>query len=251
MILAAGIAAITTTAQAQKISFAPEIGLNLANIHASYKDSSATVKYDDGIKLGVKVGINANIPIGERLVIQPGLFYSIKGTKREETDAYSSTVNETEKNNITLHYADIAVNVQYMFNDPSEGRFFIGIGPYVGVAFSGKSLMSTTYSGTGAPTNPPDVDTSLKFGNDFPSNHYRRFDIGGQVNVGYLLRSGIFFRAMYQQGLVNQIPQGNQNALVQDFDLKSKNTNITISVGYMLGDHPKSKGPKMKGSEPM
>jgi hypothetical protein len=244
MILAAGFAVLASPAIAQ-ISFAPEVGLNLANMHTKYKDlSGAEQKMDDGIKLGVKLGANVNIPVCNNVTIQPGLFYSIKGVKIEE-DASYGTYTGTEKNNVTLHYIDIPVNIQYMFNDPDEGRFFIGVGPYLGIAISGKSIQNGTYSGTGAPAGF-DTSYSLKFGNDYPSNDLRRFDFGGQVNVGYLLQSGIFFRGMYQQSITNLVPQGNQDAFTQAMNPRSRPTNITISVGYVLGGRPDAKKHKEK-----
>ncbi len=250
MMFLAACVSFATAANAQ-ISIAPEAGINLANMHFKYKDivTGNDVKPTNDLKIGVKVGANVNIPIGERIVVQPGLFYSIKGTKQESTDNLG-TITETTKDNITLHYIDVPVNIQYMFNDPSEGRFFVGIGPYLGVAFAGHDLKSRTFSGTGAPANN-EIDTALHFGNDYNTNNFSRFDFGGQVNAGYLLRSGIFFRGMYQQGIINLIPQGNQNALVAATDQRMRNSNITISVGYMIGGAPKSKGARKQGSNEM
>lgn len=204
------------TSQAQ-ITIAPEAGINLANWHERDKDpiTGKTDKEDGDLKIGVKVGANVNIPIGDHFAIQPGLFYSIRGSKLE-----TESVLGTVKSNSTVHYADIPVNFQYMFNDPDEGRFFIGVGPYLGIAFSGKAKQT----GGGLPESTYDY----KFGNDAKSNDLERFEFGAQGNAGYLLKSGIFFRAMYQLGITNLIPQAESgNSL--------KSTNITVSVGYNIG----------------
>lgn len=215
--------ALSVTVASAQISIAPELGLNLANWQRKIGDE----KPNGGLKLGVKAGANVNIPIGNNLAVQPGLFYSIKGMKTSE---------DNDKNNITLHYAEIPVNIVYMFNDPSEGRFFVGVGPYLGVAFSGKNLT----------TNSRGVDTneSLTFGSGKDQN-LARIDYGAQVLVGYLLRSGIFFRGAYQQGIANLVPSeyGNRDKL------SIRNTCFTISVGYMLSGAPKDKGAAMKGSQ--
>jgi hypothetical protein len=81
----------------------------------------------------------------------------------------------------------------------------------------------------------PAVDETkdLKFGNDAPSNDLRRFNAGAQVNAGYQLRSGIFFRAMYQLGISNLLPQGNRTT----GDASLHDSNITASIGYTLGYH--------------
>lgn len=219
--LLAGITAMATTATAQ-IRFAPELGMNFANLHGKYDDAAGDRKKVDGtIKLGVKAGVNADIMLGKRFSIQPGLFYSIKGSKIKEDNLGISS-----EDNFTLHYFEIPVNFQYYFNDPNEGRLFIGVGPYAGIAFSGKDKYSyPTSEGT----------EKLKFGNDYPSNDLQRFELGGQVNLGYLLRSGLFFRAMYQGGITNLIPQGNQDVVAKEMDQTLRTTNITVSVGYMIG----------------
>jgi hypothetical protein len=227
MILAAGLAAFALPASAQ-ISIAPEVGLNLANMHWQLNDNDSS-KLDNGIKLGVRAGVNFNIPITpDRLVLQPGIFYSIQGMKSEE-DGFAQ--------NITLHYAQIPVNLIYMFNDPSEGRFFVGVGPYVGIAFSGKNK---THGGGG-----PDKTTDLTFGSGADQS-LGRIDYGAQASLGYLLRSGIFFRGMYQHGIGDLVP--SESPLQTEAYVH--NTCITISVGYQLGHKPKDRGPRMSGSKP-
>jgi hypothetical protein len=222
MILAAGITAFAFPASAQ-FSIAPEVGVNLANMHWKVNN----VKYDDGIKLGAKAGLNFNLPLTpDRLVLQPGLFYSTKGMKNEMTNG--------RKNNYTLHYVEVPLNLQYMFNDPSEGRFFIGVGPYLGIAVSGKNK---SYGGTAG-----DSTDKLTFGSE-ATEDLGRFDYGAAVNVGYLLRSGLFFRGMYQHGIGNLWP----SEIRQDNSVR--NTNITISIGYQLGHKPKDRGPRMDGSK--
>lgn len=223
MLLAACATMFGTTANAQG-GIAPEIGLNLANMHYKIND----VKLDDGIKLGVRAGVNFNIPITpDRLVLQPGLFYSIQGMKSDE-NGY--------KDNITLHYAQIPVNLIYSFNDPSEGRFFIGVGPYLGIAFSGKNK----YSGGGS-----DGTEKLKFGSD-STQDLGRFDYGAQVTAGYQLRSGIFFRGTYQHGIGNLVP----SEYPSNIDASIRNTCIVVSIGYLIGTTPKDRGPRMDGSKP-
>ncbi len=224
LILAAGLA-FAGPANSQ-ISFAPEAGLNLANMHRKLDNDT---KLDDGIKLGFRAGVNMNIPLTpDRLVLQPGLFYSIQGMKSEK-DGFAQ--------NLTLHYAQIPLNLVYMFNDPSEGRFFVSAGPYVGFAFSGK----LKEHGGGA----ADTTISLTFGSGADQD-LGRVDYGAQASVGYLLRSGLFFRASYQHGIGDLVP--SESPL--QTEAYANNTCIILSVGYQLGHAPKSKGPAMIGSEP-
>lgn len=229
MILMAGAVVLSSAAKAQ-ISLAPEIGLNLANMHGKENYNNVEYNHNGGIKLGVKAGLNVDVPLGTRLMLQPGIFYSIKGYK--DHDEQTNVPGVSYKNNYTLHYAEIPLNLQYLFNDPGEGRFFIGVGGYAGIAFSGKNKYTRNI---GNVANEGTAD--LKFGNDAPSNDLRRFDFGGQVNAGYQLRSGIFFRGMYQAGISNMLPQGNRTT----GDASLRSTNITISLGYTLGSAPAGK----------
>lgn len=224
MILAAGVMAFAFPATAQ-VSIAPEVGINLANMHRKWDD---TTKFDNGIKLGFRAGLNFNIPITpDRLVLQPGIFYSIQGFKSEENGFAQ---------NVTLHYAQIPLNLIYMFNDPSEGRFFVGVGPYVGFAFSGKDKQ---HGGGRA-----DTTMKLTFGSGADQD-LGRVDYGAQATVGYLLRSGIFFRGTYQHGIGDLVPSESPLQTEAYYN----NTNISISIGYQIGHKPKDRGPRMDGSK--
>jgi len=210
----------TSTGSGVHVHIAPEIGLNIANMHGTMPDG-AEVNYK-GAKLGVKAGVNADIMIGNNFSIQPGLFYSIKGGKR---DANFGPILGHWEDNYTLHYFEVPLNFQYYFNDPGEGRFFIGVGGYVGVPFSGKNKYHRSIEGQ------PDMDgtTDLHFGSNANDNDLERFDFGVSANAGYYLRSGIFFRAMVQRGLANNIPDG------QSTDQTLKLNTYSVSIGYMIG----------------
>lgn len=233
MILLGSTMTLATAATAQ-IRIAPEIGVNFASQHGSFKNefTSGEEKFKGGIKLGIKAGANVNIPLGNYLMLQPGLFYSIKGVKQgAEQNIENGFYLASTKENTTLHYAELPVNLQYNFNDPNEGRFFIGLGGYIGMAFSGKTIINGSET-AGPITVSADTTMSLKFGNDYPSNNMRRFEFGAQANAGYQLRSGIFFRVMYQYGISNLVPQGNRPA---GDESTRHSTNLTASIGYTLG----------------
>jgi len=91
MILLAGAFTISSAAQAQ-ISIAPELGLNLANMHGKQTYAGQEYKSDGGIKLGVKAGANVNIPLSTRFVLQPGLFYSIKQVSYQAPPILTRTI---------------------------------------------------------------------------------------------------------------------------------------------------------------
>ncbi len=234
MIFLAGFTSLATAASAQ-IGIAPEIGVNFANMRGQQKYGSYDEKFKGGTKIGIKAGANVNINIADRLQIQPGLFYSIKGYKQGSEQNFDNGLYlASTKENLTLHFVELPINLQYMFNDPGEGRFFIGIGGYVALAFSGKDIVKGNTTTKIPPTVTVSSDTTFhpKFGNDAPSNDLRRFDFGAQANVGYQLRSGIFFRVAYQLGLSNLLPQGNK---ISGDESTLRTSCITASLGYTLG----------------
>lgn len=202
------------------VKFAPEIGVNVGNIRGEMAGYDVNYKSP---KLGVKAGVNADIMLGSNFAIQPGLFYTIKGGKGDETMVMGNMKTRLE-NNFTLHYFEVPLNFQYYFNDPGEGRFFIGVGGYLGVPFSGKNKYRTTLNeGVIA-----DGTQKLRFGQDIDENEWERFDAGVSANAGYYLRSGIFFRAMIQRGLMNNLPGGDENNAY-------KLNTYSLSLGYMIG----------------
>lgn len=218
VLLLSAAACFALGAQAQtEVHFAPEIGLNVGNIQGKVNNEKVNFKTP---KLGVKAGVNADIMFGQRFSIQPGLFYSIKGGKGD----YKPAAGVRFEDNYTLHYFEVPLNFQYYFNDPGEGRFFIGVGTYLGVPFSGKNKYHYTVEGL------PDEDgtTKLKFGANANDNDWERWDMGVSANAGYYLRSGIFFRAMVQRGLMNNVPDGNSENTM-------KLNTYSVSLGYMIG----------------
>ncbi|RNA63030.1 hypothetical protein D1631_14365 [Chryseobacterium nematophagum] len=60
---------------AQKITFAPEIGMNISNVHTDEIKGSSN-------KLGFKAGGIVNVPLYHDFYLQPGLFFLKKEHKK-------------------------------------------------------------------------------------------------------------------------------------------------------------------------
>lgn len=152
---------------------------------------------DNAMKLGAHIGGVVSIGISDNIAVEPGIQFSMKGSQDSEESKFKSNVN----------YIDIPITLRYAFGEEGTG-FNIGVGPYIGI------LMSAKYT-----DGDNDVD-------------YKEFvnstDFGLNVGLGYQLEGGLGFGANYGLGFANTIKDPVD-------DEKITNTNIQISIRYMLG----------------
>ncbi|MFL5746254.1 MAG: outer membrane beta-barrel protein, partial [Niastella sp.] len=97
--LATTVFALGAKAQ-DKTTFGVRAGLNFQNITGDDGDGH---KYDNKLKTGINIGLNAEIPIAEDFYIQPGLLFATKGAK---DDNY-------RKINVRLSYLEIPINLLF------------------------------------------------------------------------------------------------------------------------------------------
>ena len=182
----------------QKTTFGIRGGVNFQNLNG--KDASDD-KLDNKLKTGFNAGVNAEIPVGIDFYLQPGVLFSTKGAKIEDTD-----------NKISLSYVEVPVNFIYK-PELGEGRMILGFGPYAAFAVGGKYK----------PENSNDVD--IEFG-DAPSE-FKRFDAGANLLAGYEFSNKLSFQLNAGLGLVNinNRPTGDSKSTM-------KNTGFGVSLGY-------------------
>jgi hypothetical protein len=186
-----------------QVRFAPEAGVNL-NM-GKYDPNPGSSK----MTVGLKVGVAVDLAISNNFSIQPGVYYSMKGSKTE-----ASFLGISVDQSLKLSYIDIPVMAMYNFN-VGAGKLFVGVGPNIGIGVSAKEKISAL--GT-------DTTADVGFGSD--STQLKMLDFGANVNVGYELPMGLFFRVGYNIGLAN----------LSNLDgLKYKNMGLGISVGYFFG----------------
>ena len=84
-ICAVVIATLLTTGifAQQKTTFGIRAGVNFQNLNG--KDAGDD-KLENKLKTGFNAGVNAEIPVGIDFYVQPGVLYSTKGAKVEDTD---------------------------------------------------------------------------------------------------------------------------------------------------------------------
>lgn len=196
-------------------SFAIRAGVNWQNINGEEQDGT---KLDYKMATKFHVGLQADIPVATDFYFQPGLIFTTKGARLEET-----IVGENFKVNINIAYIDIPLSLVYK-PEVGAGRIILGFGPYVGIGVGGKQKIEF-----GAQKD----EEKINFTNDVkpvdPDNvtYYKRIDGGANVFVGYEFTKNLFLQLNTQLGLVNIQPKDEG----QD-DGKAKNTGFGISLGY-------------------
>lgn len=208
-ILITSMSLLAVGTQAQQITFAPEIGLNLFKQTNKVGNTEATSDFKTGFKAGGVV----NIPVAAGFYIQPGIFYSTKGAK------FSSDILGTKTEISTnLGYIEIPVNALYRFDLGNAGGIFVSAGPYAALAVNGKTKTSVNILGFETKTSQ-----NVAFGSD--AGEMKRFDYGINAGLGYETPWGVYVRAQYGLGLAN---------LANSDNASTKNKGFQFSLGFNL-----------------
>ena len=120
-------------------------GVNFQNLNG--EDASGD-KLENKIKTGFNAGIVGDIPVAPDFYFQPGLLYSAKGAKLENTS----------DGKLSLNYVEVPLNLVYK---PmlGTGRLLMGFGPYV--AYGAGNAANTVYF------KPLDAGANILFGYEF------------------------------------------------------------------------------------
>lgn len=217
----------TTQANAQLITAGPEIGIQLSNIRV--QDDGAKSKGQ--LRSGIRAGLLTDIKITDDLSFQPAVYYSKKGYELERT----STVNiggapydEIYNRYVTINYLELPLNMQYKFSI-GTGYVFVGAGPYVAAALSGKVLNQTTRMSTDSQSMGAEVETvrgDLKIGSGV-NDQIKYIDAGLNANLGYLWDSGFLVRGSTAIGLKNLAPVGDDDNSIRNFS-------FSLTLGYLI-----------------
>lgn len=219
--------AVVTTLYAQ-VTWMPKAGASFANVAFSddIKDGWGGSNSDFGSKLGLVLGVAAEIPLGgEMFALQPELLFHQKGYHFEYNDATSGE-EYSEDYNYSLFYLELPVLAKVKF-----GNFYVAAGPSIGYGLFGMYKGSYTWLG-----ETTDDDGKVKFGNE-PDNYEgddeyvdNALDFGVQLGVGYKI-SVIVIDLRYGIGLTNLYDQPAGS----DVDVKSQNRSIQLTIGYPIG----------------
>lgn len=238
MYLIAGALMITGSAMAQGVKLGVDAGVNLANLANQWEGETVSGQ----IKVGANAGVFANIPLGGHVAIQPGLRYSLKGSKIEFGYDGLNGAHFEREDKLALHYAEIPLNFVYNFGSKdSKSKFFVGAGPYLAILLDAEEKGNTKRTTGSGHTIEKETEfvSDLNIGNDAGYNNLKRTDYGAQAFVGYKLNNSWFVKAGGQMGF-EEIRYENVAAdAVEGYKggetFQRNNYVFFLNVGYMFG----------------
>ena len=152
------------------------------------------------IGFGGTFGGFVKIDLAKNFAIQEDILFS-----------YSSSKLTQKGLEDTYEYFGVEVPIYFMgqWGLASGGRFYAGVGPYLGVGFQAKLKDS-------------DIDLYKKYDGNDP--FMKRINFGGAAQIGYELPNGLQFNASYRIG-ANALDAGKD-------DSKMNPQTVLLGVGY-------------------
>ena len=183
-------------------------GVAISNLNFKSDNVSLSAK----TKTGFTAGIVADLPLGTSFSLQPGLYYIRTGTTDE-----ASNNGQTATADMSINNLELPLNL--LFNAHSTaGTFFIGAGPSISYALSGKASVSDG-------TNFASED--IHFGNS-AGDDMKRLNLAANFTTGFMFKQGLLLAVNYNAGLSNLLPQATDNN-------KITSHYFGIRLGYMFG----------------
>lgn len=195
---------VTFQVNAQEFHFIPKIGINFANM----------TNMDGSMKPGLNIGASGEVMLTNNFAIEPGVFYSMQGTKYKESGA-------------SLKFKNDYLNIPILFKGYVYEGFNLFAGPQLGFKVSSK--LKASGSGTSVST-------------DLASDWFKTFDCSIVIGAGYQSSMGVMFSLSYNIGLTNVIDTENMASFISnnsdiklsasDLDEKSRNGVLQFNVGW-------------------
>jgi len=215
--------ALRSNAQNEKSSAIIKGGVNFANVSVTNNG-----RVDDAKMLtSFQVGIQGDIYLAPILYLQPGVFFTGKGTKSQTGTEGSLNWSRATSN---PYYIEVPVNL--IFKTPGKGaKFFAGAGPYLGIGIAGDNKVEGAIAGVGFSSKQ-----HIKWSNDDPTTLneeegsgfgiMKRFDYGLNGTAG-IEASGLVIAANYGLGLAKLQSGSNSGE-----DNNNKNRVFSLTVGF-------------------
>ena len=180
---------------AQEFHFIPKIGLYMANITNS----------DGSMKPGLNIGVAGEVMMTERFAIEPGVFYSMQGTKDKESGT-------------TMKIKNDYLNIPVLFKGYIYEGFNLFAGPQLGFKVSSK--IKASQSGTSVSTSE---------GSDL----FKTVDFSIVLGAGYQSPMGFLVSLNYNIGLTNTINKDKFSSLLgTTVDETCRNGVLQLNVGW-------------------
>lgn len=173
-------------------------------------------KLNNDFNPGFHGGGNVILRFGPDLYFQPGLLFSMKGTKQ-------NIITDNIIKTISLSYLEVPLNVLFR-HQLGDGYILLGLGPYAAYGITGNERTKT---------GPITVELSVKYLADAAEEptsyvYYRGPDAGANFFVGYEFYNQIFCQLNTQMGLLKiNSDYGYPNDITS-----KKNFGFGLSAGY-------------------
>lgn len=194
-------------------------------VSAGYQGARTTMN-DKGVgnsmKSGARAGVAVDLPVynfgAGTLSIQPGLYYSMKGSQSVREIASLKTTTST-----TLGYIEMPILANLSFGVGNDLGVFVNVGPYL--AYGVNSSMRVKADGKIVNTDSGEKVTNVFKKDKDGKSLLNPFDAGIQVGAGVEYKR-VQLGVGYQHGLVNI----NKNFIGEK--LKMNNASFFVTLGY-------------------
>ena len=193
------VVALTTTISSAQVQWGATVGLNMANV--SYSGSG---DMDTDMRLGIRLGVTADITLSDAMSLNTGLIYSVKGFAYEVEvfNYYSYNVSKVDAD-LSFNYLEIPLHVSFAVSDVVS----LKAGPYLGIFMGGTQTL--------------DGDSE-----SMDDDGFNAMDIGLTLGTSFNVSEVISIDAGYQMGLTQ---------LDEDGESDLTNSNILIGMTYSFG----------------
>ena len=200
-------------------------GINLANV--SVTDNG---RVDDANALtSFQVGVTGDVHLGGPMYLQPGIFYTGKGSKVQNGDPSSYPYYKATSN---PKYIEVPLNVVFKAPIGGETKFFAGAGPYLSVGINGKNKVEgKNIIGVGFKSESDiefsdDDPTTLSYEEGAGLGIVKRFDYGLNGIAGIEART-VVLSVGYGYGLA-KLQSGDNDTE----DNNNKHRVMSVTLGF-------------------
>lgn len=215
-------------AQDKAFSLGVRAGLNVNTLFYSGNAEAAT-KEALSSRTGYHVGLVFDCRLIRNLYLQPGLYFTTRGAKLDETGTENGyKYSLTEK--INMNYLQIPISVSYRLPVGKIVKIDINVGPYFAAGLGGriKDEGTISYNGERA-SESVSYDVFGKWSEEEPRGDFKRFDAGLRFGAGVHIRK-VSIGLIYDLGLANLLYTGEEH--IWDKGTKYRNGSFQVSLGY-------------------
>lgn len=220
-----GFAATTSFAQ-PVLKVGPEVGGTFMTMSQKYDGTDRETNFQPGFRFGGTLDVAFN----NRFSLQTGAFLSLNnGTESNYQNNYSTgggvPASITDRRRYHITYLQVPVYALFKTGDEYSSHFFIGAGPYLGIALGGRYQQDFTNTLNGQ-NIVKRYDYPINIGST-EKDEIKRIDFGLQATAGFETTFGLFFRVYYGYGLLNISPIADANNIYHQ-------SGGGISIGYFF-----------------